>query len=260
MNVFPNTETYLVTWMGGSCGAFITSLVYQLVMNEPVLVDDFVFSKFGHAHGASLDKCVRYWNNIGSVRYAELYKEKIPVFLAVDPLISSYPLILYDHVVPDLDELFTKYPLCKNIVIEIDKRTSNRVQGNLFFKTMVQEFPGSLESWKKLQQEHSYLNKYDDPNDVPIEVSKRYIKQFGSNWPLMNAEFFTSSYNIPEQYKENVFHINVYDIIHNRDLVLESISKITNKPILPSIIQYYDAYLAKQEELVKAHMPWLHDK
>jgi hypothetical protein len=42
--------------------------------------------------------------------------------------------------------------------------------------------------------------------------------------------------------------------------VLETLSKITNKPIVPSIIEYYDAYLAKQEELVKAHMPWLHDK
>jgi hypothetical protein len=88
----------------------------------------------------------------------------------------------------------------------------------------------------------------------------KYIKEWGRCWPLPNSEFFTRDFPIPEQYKNNIFHINVYDIIHNRDLVLELISKITNKPILPSIVQYYDAYLTKQEELVKTHMPWLDDK
>ena len=257
MNVFPNTETYLVTYMGGSCGTFITSLVYQFVMNEPVT--GFAFSKFGNAHEiSSINDYGKNWKNINaSVNYADLLNKKVSRFSAVNPLISSQPLILYDHVVPNLDELFTKYPLCKNIVIEIDKRTSNRVQGNLFFKTLVENFPKSLERWKKIQQEHSYLNEYDDPNDLPIELSERYIKQFSSHWPLPNTAFFTSSYNIPEQYKENIFYINVYDIIHNRDMVLETLSKITNKPILTSIIEYYNAYLAKQEELVKTHMPWL---
>ena len=28
---FPETPTFAVTWMGGSCGAFVTSLVYQFV-------------------------------------------------------------------------------------------------------------------------------------------------------------------------------------------------------------------------------------
>jgi hypothetical protein len=258
MNVFPNTETYLVTWLGGSCGAFITSLVYQFVVSP---IDDFTFSKFGHAHGVALDKCVGNWKNINSVRYADFYEEKVSVFSSVDPLISSRPLILYDHLVPNLDELFTKYPLCKNIVIEMDKRTVNRVQGNLFFKTIVQEFPKSLKVWEDLQRKYpSYFKEYADPKDVPVELSERYIREWGSRWPFPNVEFFMADYAIPEQYKNNLFHINVYDIIHNRDLVLETISKITNKPILPNIIQYYDAYLAKQDVLVKTHMPWLDDK
>ncbi len=168
--------------------------------------------------------------------------------------------ILYDHVVPNLDDLFTKYPLCKNIVIEIDERTVNRVQGNLFFKTLVQEFPMSLAVWEDTQNKHPYFKDYPDPRDVPVELSERYIKQFGNNWPLLDAEFFTNSFPVPEQYKNNVFYINVYDIIHNRDIVLETLSNITNKPIVPSTIQYYDAYLVKQEELVKTHMPWLDDK
>ena len=33
----------------------------------------------------------------------------------------------------------------------MDERTINRVQGNLFFKTLVQEFPKSLTVWEDLQ-------------------------------------------------------------------------------------------------------------
>jgi hypothetical protein len=257
MNIFPSTETYLITWLGGSCGAFITSLVYQFVVKP---VDDFAFSKFGHAHGIALDECIKNWNRIIPVVHSDLYKEKISVFSSVDPICPSQPLILYDHLIPNLDELFTKYPLCKNIVIEMDKRTVNRVQGNLFFKTLVQEFPKSVEVWKNLQNKHPYFKDYTDPKDVPIELSERYIREWGSRWPFPNIEFFMADYVIHEQYKNNLFHINVYDIIHNRDLVLETISKITNKPILPNIVKYYDAYLAKQDELVKTQMPWLDDK
>lgn len=255
--IFPSTETFLVTWLGGSCGAFITSLVYQFAVKP---VDNFAFSKFGHAHGIALDECVKNWRNINSVHYADLYEKKISVFSSVDPLISSQPLILYDHVVPNLDDLFTKYPLCKNIVIEMDERTINRVQGNLFFKTLVQEFPKSLTVWEDLQHKHSYFKDYPDPRDVPVELSERYIKEWSRCWPFADVEFFMNDFPIPEKYKNNLFHINVYDIIHNRDIVLETLSNITNKPIVPSIIQYYDAYLAKQEELVKTHMPWLDDK
>ena len=142
----------------------------------------------------------------------------------------------------------------------MDERTVNRVQGNLFFKTLVQEFPKSLTVWTDLQNKHPYFKEYADPKDVPVELSERYIKEWGRRWPFVNVEFFMNDFPVPEQYKNNLFHVNVYDIIHNRDIVLDTISKITNKPILPSIVEYYDAYLEKQEELVKTHMPWLDDK
>lgn len=257
MNVFPDTETYNVTWLGGSCGAFITALIYQFVVKP---TDNFTFSKFGHAHGTSLDECERNWKNINSIKFPELYNKKIPVFLTVDPIIPSKSLILFGHTPPDLDELHKKYPLCKSIVIEIDKRTINRVQGNLFFKTLVENFPGSMAVWTDLQNKHPYFRDYSDPRELPIELSERYIKDWGKLWPFINATFFTSDFPIPEKYQSNVFHINVYDIIYNQDFVLETISKITSKPIVPSIVQYYNAYLSKQEELVKAHMPWLDDK
>ena len=95
MNIFPNTETYMVTWLGGSCGAFITSLVYQFVVKP---TDNFTFSKFGNAHGTALNDCERNWRHINSMEFRELYRAKVPIFLAVDPIKSSSPLIMFVHI------------------------------------------------------------------------------------------------------------------------------------------------------------------
>ena len=72
--------------------------------------------------------------------------------------------------------------------------------------------------------------------------------------------FYNDDYPVPEEYKNNVLRIRFYDLIHNSNLVLNQLSALTNKPILPGVEQFYAKYLEAQDTLVKTKMPWLDDK
>lgn len=250
---FPDTPTYGVTWMGGSCGAFITSLVYQFLN---VSLSKYQFSKYGNAHSVALDDCERNWRSVDG----KLYEQTEPIYKIINPLFKSRPLILFGHLIPDFDGLFYKYPRCKQIIVTVDNRMVERMNGNFFFKTVCETFPGSIPQWEIIKNTHPYLAEYEDPRTLPIDVAREYIINCSHQWPLQGAEFFTDEYLIPDEYVSKVIRIKLYDLIHNQNVVLETLSAATESEIRPDIIKYYQSYLDTQSELVKTKMPWLDDK
>jgi hypothetical protein len=250
---FPDTPTYAITWMGGSCGAFITSLVYQFV---EVSVNKYKFSQYGNAHDVALKQCEKNWTSISDKRY----EDNEPIYKTINPLFKNRPLILFGHLIPDFDGLFYKYPLCKQIIVTVDENMVQRMNGNFFFKTICDTFPGSDIQWKNIKNTHQYLQEYADPRILPVDVAQEYIINCSHSWPLQGAEFFTDDFSIPDKYVDNVTKIKMHDLIHDPDKVLQTLSSVTGSEIRPDIVEYYQNYLDKQSELVKTKMPWLDDK
>lgn len=250
-------ETYLVNWLGGTSGAFLTSLLHQIV-TKPLTEEEIIFSENGNSHKVA-DK--REYNiRINPKWEVQKNATDVPVYLKQCHRNQSKPLVMVDHNIPIYEDLFNRFPECKNIVVTRSKDMLFRLRGNMFFKNTCEGFPGNKEFWEGIRILHESIADYEDPRDVPIEKAEIFIKELCRQWPEHNHMFYNDDYPVPEEYKNNVLRIRFYDLIHNSNLVLNQLSALTNKPILPGVEQFYAKYLEAQDTLVKTKMPWLDDK
>jgi hypothetical protein len=256
-NDYSNSEVYLINWLGGTSGAFITGLLDQFV-NEPISSEEIVFSDSGHAHDFTDNRLKN--TMIDSAWEVRENSNDIPVYMMCRPIDSTKPLILVDHNIPVYEDLFQIFPKCKVIIITRSKQMLPRLKGNMFFKNTCEGFPGNKEYWDSIRELHDSVSIYQDPNEVPIEVAEEFIKSISEQWPDNNGLFFNEDFIDPNQYKDNIFRISFYDIIHNSNSVLQQLSVITNKPISPELELFYEKYLETQDNLIKTKMPWLDDK
>ena len=96
------SEVYLVNFLGGTCGNFISGLVSNLAYDiDPINS----FSKFGNAHGSLLTHNQRTSRNYNM--------NKDAIYNHATPINPYLPLVMMDHVVPTWEDLFLKYPSCK---------------------------------------------------------------------------------------------------------------------------------------------------
>ena len=252
---YPNTETYLVNYSGGSCGAFIVTLlslfVYNLEKSEP--------SQYGNSH-SGMDYCTNLWESESSFTYHQRFYNKEAVHLHVNPANLNNPFILYDHLEPLWKLLFEKYPKCINILITYSKNEIPRLLGNVHFKFLCQYFDNknNVECWNNIRKKHSYLEEFETPKDVPELLIQKFILHESEIYRI--PIIYNDNLKLPELYKDKIIKLRMYDIIYNPEKVMNTLSSITNKPITDAIRETYKSYLDKQEELIKTKMPWLNDK
>ena len=243
---FPETPAYLINWLGGSSGAFISLLLYNLIHKPEVSIETSVNGN-AHVNQQAITKNYLISDN-GTYSYER-----------INPDDEYSPLILVEHDIPDLDFYFSKFPNGNVVIIQVDRKMIPRLRGNLYFKNICEvDYTQSSDiGWDKIRQDNVMLSEYTNPNDVPLELVKDYI----TTGALMHdiPHFYSSQYSPPVQYKDNIYTIRFYDIIHNPNKVLHTLSIMTKKPISNFVVQEYYKYLQKQDELVRHKMPWLND-
>jgi len=244
---FPDTETYYVTWLGGTSGAFISMCLYNMTTKEV----EISLSEHGHAHiHQKLINNNYFISNEGGGK----------IYNCVSPKFKNVPLIFVDHdPMTEFDKLFVRYPKCKVIIVYVHDKMIERLLGNMYYKNWCDlDYAGrnSLEFWKKVRPLE--MSEYNHPKDVPMEMVKNFLQPWASFYK--KDPFFFNKNNFPEQYKNNIFYIDFYDIIHNMPKVLSQLSEITGKPVTSFLEAQALNYQLKQVELINSKLPWIDDK
>jgi hypothetical protein len=254
MEQFPDTEVFYVNWIGGTSGAFICSLLGDLVYG-PAVHDP---SENGNSH-SGLDRLGFNQVNVFPDDFVHPPGRTPFIHKYACPKDSNIPLIIFEHEPPDWDTLFKKFPKCKHVIVTYSVEDTPRVRGNMFFKTTAEWFdPTDLDSnwnklWYEMKQEFSTeLTDIDHPRDLPHSVGEKalgipYIPEF----PFLDGSTY------PAEYADQIIPIKLYDIIHNRQVVLDQLAEITGRPVTPEIEQAYIKYQDAQSELVRTKMPWV---
>ena len=154
-----------------------------------------------------------------------------------------------EHPAPNWEKIFAKFPNTKNIIIKVSDDMILRTIANSHYK----QLGGS---------------NYDERmNEGGICVDtlnhEEYVRQIWSDLTHLD-EFielrfsypYRSHHIIPEQYKDRVYEIELYDIIHNKQKILGVLETVTGIKALPNVHQAYDTYLENQRKLI----PWLDDR
>jgi hypothetical protein len=225
MTQYTDTEVYYVSYGWGTCGSFVSSLLYDFLFGIEEIIP---FSKEGNSHGRLIN-CYKNWDVTEKYSSQVIKRSAGPVYDHVRPINKDIPLIIFDHFFPVFDDLFSVYPKCKLIIISSTPQDAQRIRGNIFYK-------------------------------VFKDMRMRKELEFDKNQPdtvRLAGEFMNVNIKCPEQYSKNVNVLPMYDIIHNKMRTLTLLSQVTNKPITEKIIETYDKYIEAQEELVRTKMPWV---
>lgn len=245
--IFPVVEAYLITYMAGASGAFLSLILYNLIHKQKI---NSVLSNNGHAHNSQKVMYTTYIPLRPLPNFEHVYRYTIPKNI-------HEPIIFFDHAIPDLDYFFKKYPRGKIINILVDEKMLPRILGNFYYKNTCEWGDDSKILWNKLK-ETDIFQSFDNPNNVPSDLVELYIKKELNHIPI--PHYYSTEYTPPEKLKDRFLLIDYYDLIYNKDKVLTSMSQFTGRPVTEFIENEYDLYLEKQKILVKTKMPWVSDK
>ncbi len=243
-------ELYYIVFLGGTGGNLLAKLLYHIIYSD-TKTDDLVIT--GAAHDDTIFTDRIYSGGLPSHNENAVYSFMEPKNNHTNPMIE------YDHNAPEWSNLFAKFPNCKAIVITLTKNEAPRVIGNLFFKTICNSKTEYNEPWEKLKINHSYLKKYQCPDDVPTELIGEYVKEVTASYEdLFIVSPFKSDSEVPKDCKIDT--IAYYDLIHNPEKVLLKLAQLTDREIPNQVRSMYQNYIDLQENLVKTKMPWVSDK
>lgn len=236
---------YLVLFLGGTGGNFIEQLISMILNGKS---DDIVIANDASAHAPHVKYRCRM-----SPGYFENYSNIDKAYKHIDIEYSEKYGIILDHIVPNWNELFSLYPNTQVIVITVpEKNLVPRITGNLYFKTVLPESMG----WLDLKS-NTEFSIYNSPDDVPDEILKRYFYTMIDSYD----DLYGHPFNGKEKFDDPRIHtISYYDMLYNPSIVLDTLSKVTNKDIPPGLMTEYQKYLDAQDKLVREKMSWINDR
>jgi hypothetical protein len=256
---FPNTDCYLVTYEGGSCGGLVTTILTSLVLDKEIDCDP---SSSGNSHDG-LDAAQATWDiNSKNNYYKNDHLHVDNVYLYAKPAKIESPIILFDHrPIDDYNTLAKVYPKFKQIVITFEEKDCPQIRYNLFTKFTCHYFENNNISWNSLRhdflnndQGETWINQYDNPND--LLKNKEHLKIFVNvsfnsiekNWQIFGKGYNKDKINTEAgEFNNQVFYIKFEDIMRQPSVVLSQLATITGKDITPNIENYYNDWLGKQE-------------
>lgn len=233
--MYYNNKLFLISYYHATCGHFIQTITELLLSDERNSPVEFPLN------GTGLPiKCtwIRHQNYIRKKNNTENIDNWYNLIIPTD----NENLCQAEHNKPNWNDLFTKFPYAKNIVITVSENSLLRLVANSYYKQKY-KFITSLDE----------IDHKTSKTNIEEIVERRLKNKFIGN-EIQSP--YTDSFFVPEELKNKVFTIKLYDIIHNKETILNTLEIITSKKIFNSVSISYDNYLKRQKELI----PWLDDK
>lgn len=232
MQVFPDTDVYVISYLPGCYGSFLSLLVLEFLGNKT----NIDFSTHGNAHAA-----LPLFNQSNQGTFSENN------FMDVDPFDQTKPVLIREHTAIDYQSLFVKYPKAKNLIVQLNPDDVLLMKTNFYFKAKVDSFhlePHLRKEWE--EDSAKFFNGAKSPHESTVtgDMVRNYLNQFIGNDVLHP---FRSTSELPSN--PNIFSIKFDDVIKNRPHVLNTISKMTGMPIPITVYHTYDKYIQSQRPI-----------
>lgn len=252
-------EIYIISFQAGSSGRFLGNIIWGTLKDD---VYNYKISKLNSAHKQSpwgttysIDNLPKYIDKLSSWRYPNLYNHIT---------ILEDPALLVVHVVPDFEKIYSKFPNAKTIVISYTIDDIPEIVSNSLLKNGLEYFVdkalGMPVNADVIFLKNRYNKKFNQDfvgQEIPFDIKKEffldYINLLG---PKIKSTFYTDPI-VPDKYKDRVLILPFHEMMHDKNKVLDQISKITGRPIKDTVVSFYDDYLMGRADLIKNHMPWV---
>jgi len=241
-------DGYFICYTAGTSGAFIASLVSQIV-NETER--KFAFTMNGNSHANMVDSNGGIdWALAPSPCTSEYFYRNVFTFN------SSKPMVVQTHLQPAWEIAKERWPDFKAIIVQHSLEDVDEIAVNLYYKYYVDDFDVTAkQAFLDVihKQSTAFSKDVIHPNQLSEEEIKAFIKVLiyhkisdGYMYPV-----------IPEEYKNNAMILPYREIITNKDVVLDKLSKFLGMSVPEISSDNYDAYLEYQKKLIEEKTGWL---
>lgn len=238
MTVFPKTDFYLINYFPGSSGTFLQTLMALIYYDAA----HNTFTEYGNAINTVNPRFYNERYEYNPIDDKPIYKNVLNCI----PIDSNKPVFTRSHEVPDIENLYTKYPKCKHIVIQLDYvgRIMSYTQDFIKnFREMYRmgDINGTASKWNHFSAK--YFNNAKTPKDVTDIQLKEYaetVAKYECMYP------YDSSFDLSQT---EMISIPLTDIHFKSQKVLDLLASILNKKIPKNAEIYYQQYLNKQHKL-----------
>jgi hypothetical protein len=129
MICYPSTDTYIIFYSQGTCGAFISSLIYEFLIEPDRIIP---ISERGDAH-----KRANYYTSNWRLQRNQP-GNFFPNFKNITPINPHIPLIIQQHELPQGEEdykfIFQKFPKNQLIFISYKENNIPIIEKNIDYK------------------------------------------------------------------------------------------------------------------------------
>lgn len=259
MNVFPNTDAYLIIGDPGVGTVFIKNLVANFYYNI-----DLVISERGDTHGTSFHENISKLSGRIASDTHNMDKE-----LIYEPEDESLPFIIRSHNQHfNLMPWLKKFPKGKVIVIKTHPKYFKRMVLNIFVKNFIASLDmtninnGAAQQqlrWAAFVKEFPFLKGKTKESEISLKEYKIMLQNREQLYQEKKRHFrFPHNSYFGIQLKSNqILNLFYDDILNNMDKVLNDLSLFTGKPITKNAHENYQNYLQAQDILINKYAPWL---
>lgn len=291
---FPDTEAVYVTWIGGTSGASLaTIMAYCLYDDKPysTMPDRIKLSKFNDSHAGLVAPLI---NGKHYLNWSEIdlpgghFDNMPPIGLLVKPDNPNIPVLLHGHHSlnrSELDKFFKRWPKGKICVVTF-YTTDLEIKLNSILK--IWSGIGKLipENWANMKKSIPALKDVNLPEDItPFQMasaltnfsmdilmegqdSSQHInydilsdvikKKFTNIYKAAPTAWFNPEENkISNNYKDKILHVPYYTLVREPDKLFDMLSKFLNMPIPEKAKEQHLRYIKNQKNLVNMFAPWL---
>lgn len=169
---FPTVDTYLVFYSPGTSGAFISSLIYEFLVEPKQIIP---IGERGDAHERA-----RYYISNWRIRRGQ-FDKVFPTYKNITPINPSIPLIIQQHELPanneDYDFLLNKFPKSKLIFISYTEKDIPIINENIERKLnsieMLSKYKTDIDlNYLNLKVDEKYKHRILDFNDITVAPLK----------------------------------------------------------------------------------------
>ena len=241
-------DGYFVCYTAGTSGAFVASLVAQIVNSTQ---REFGYTMNGNSHANMIDANGGLdWGKAPSPITAEYFYNNIFTFD------SRRPIVMQSHIMPAYDILEQRWPGFKAVIITHTIKDLEEIAANLYYKYYLDDFDVSSKNafMDIIMQNQTIFGRIVQH---PTELTEDEIKVF---MKILVYHKLTDGYvypKVPDAYKDRVLLLPYHNIVNDQKATLDALEKFLGKPI-PQITQdNYKAYLDYQHKLINEKASWL---
>lgn len=241
-------EGYFVCYTAGTSGAFVASLVAQIVNNTQ---RPFAFTMNGNSHANMLDANGGLdWGKAPSPISSEYFYKNIFTFD------SRLPMVMQSHIMPAWNILEERWPGFKAVIITHTIKDLDEIAANLFYKYYYDDFEVSAKNafMDIIMQNQTIFGRIIQH---PSELSEDEIKVF---MKILVYHKLTDGYvypKVPEKYLDSTLLLPYKDVVTDKNKTIDALTKFLGKPAPQITYDNYEAYLEYQNKLINEKASWL---